>query len=706
MALDVATLGIAVNSQGVVLASNRLDRMTAAGGRAETTTQRLTRSFFSLRGALTGLGIGFVVREIVKVTDEFNLATARIRLYTDSLEEAAAAQRTLLGVSNETRTDMFSTLELFNRISQARGELNRTTGDLVKFTEQIQKLTVISGANPQEARNAVIQLSQGLSSGELRGEELRAVMEQLPAVARTIAESLGITIGKFREMAFDGQITAQTIVDGILSMAEQTDAKFREVPVTVGQAWQVLKNNAITAIAEVNNAVQGNQTLAQGLMRAAESVGDAIRGVYLFAAAGFDRVRVVFDEWIMLLEQAGVSWGGVKHAAGESLSFIQVYLETLSRAVVDGFTHWPANVKALFTIIIGEADQFKNNFVAFWQTIALVALDQFNAIQHSANILWLNVKQFFAAGVDGALQSLSKLIGGAGGVAMAAGFQDTATRLFAAAGALKDYASNEADVAAQIQAANDARALEQALLLDQIALLDNERRLKNAASQEAIAQALAERDAIIQRMEARLAESRQNREATLDPTTGEIDLSGASGEVKKIEGDLAKLNQFAKQAARNMQSAFADFFFDPFEDGLKGLLRGFIDVIRRMVAEILAQQVLTAMFQGLSGSGGFWGSFADAVVGTSASGSRASGGPVQAGKAYQVAEFRKPEFFIPETNGRIVPADKMGQTLNVTINQDNRGAMSPDQIMRNNQLLRSQILSDVTMMMQRRVMPG
>lgn len=676
--IDVATLGIAVNSTGVVTATRRMNAMTAAGTRAEGVTQRMTRAFLSLQGVLVGLGIGFVVREIIQVTDEFNLAAARIRLYTDSIEEAAAAQNTLLKVSNATRTDMFSTLTLFNRIAQARGELNRTTGELIKFTEQIQKLTVVSGANPQEARNAVIQLSQGLSSGQLRGEELRAVIEQLPAVARTIADSMGITIGKFRELAFEGKITAQTIIAGILSMADVTDARFREVPVTVGQAWQVLKNNAITAIAQVNNAVQGNQTLAQGLMGAALSAGEVIRGTYLFIAAGFDRVRVIFDEWIMLLESTGVSWGGLEAAAGESMTFLGILMEHFVDKVVEGITHLPVNIKAALEISIGLFNQFLNNGKAFIQTLALAMADGWNSIQHGASLLWLDVKKIFATGIDSVLGEIASLTNSAANMAFLLGLQDTEVTLLGVSKALRGYATGASDVEAQIRAVNDVRAQEQSLLLDQIALIENERRLKNAASQEAIELALAERDAIIARMNARLDESKRNTETTLDPSSGEITLPG--GGKPPAQEDFGRLTEFAKQAARNMQSAFAEFFFDPFKDGLKGLLRGFIDVVRRMVAEILAQQVLSYFFGAFAGTGGFLGAFADATVGKTATGSRASGGSVQAGKMYQIAEFRRPEFFIPQTNGKIVPAEKLGGGMTLTVNVDARGALSPMEV--------------------------
>jgi len=131
------------------------------------------------------------------------------------------------------------------------------------------------------------------------------------------------------------------------------------------------------------------------------------------------------------------------------------------------------------------------------------------------------------------------------------------------------------------------------------------------------------------------------------------------------------MQEFAKSAAQNIQSAFADFLFDPFENGLKGMLAGFLNVIRRMIAEVAASSILNAIFAPLTGSGGFVGTFAKAITG------KAMGGPVSARTPYIVGE-RGPELFVPGTSGGIVPSNKLGMGNGVTVapvyNIDARGA--------------------------------
>ena len=132
---------------------------------------------------------------------------------------------------------------------------------------------------------------------------------------------------------------------------------------------------------------------------------------------------------------------------------------------------------------------------------------------------------------------------------------------------------------------------------------------------------------------------------------------------------FSQVEEFAKAAAANIQSAFADFLFDPFQNGLKGMLAGFLNMIRRMVAEVAAQQILTALFSQYTNSGGFLGAFAKKITGN------AMGGPVQSGTPYIVGE-RGPELFVPGYNGSIVPNTKMGGSVTVApvYNIDARGA--------------------------------
>lgn len=142
--------------------------------------------------------------------------------------------------------------------------------------------------------------------------------------------------------------------------------------------------------------------------------------------------------------------------------------------------------------------------------------------------------------------------------------------------------------------------------------------------------------------------------------------------VPEMSNSMKAMNEFARTAASNMHNAFAQFLFDPFKDGLKGMLSNFVNMLRQMVAQIVAQQVLLAFFRWLSGGTGFFADFGKAAV--SSIEGKAIGGPVSQGTPYIVGE-RGPELFVPNSSGSIVPNNRMGGvTVAPVYNIDARGA--------------------------------
>lgn len=168
--------------------------------------------------------------------------------------------------------------------------------------------------------------------------------------------------------------------------------------------------------------------------------------------------------------------------------------------------------------------------------------------------------------------------------------------------------------------------------------------------------------------------------------------------IKGTDDWLKETSAFADQAARNMQSAFANFLFDPFKDGLDGLLKNFLQVIQRMIAEAAAARIFEAM--GFTGTGG-------GVLGSALSGlfggKRAAGGPVSAGKAYLVGE-EGPEMFKPGVSGTIVP-NGAGGGMSVVVNIDARNATDPAAIMGAGMALRRQLQGDMATFVRRGYFP-
>jgi len=238
-------------------------------------------------------GSSIIIRhaaDVIKTADTYTLLSSRIALVTRSEQERLGVERRLFEIAQETRTAYEANAELFTRTARAMRDI-RPPEDILKFTEQIQKLVVVSGASSTEAKNAIIQLSQGLALGVLRGQDLRSVMSQLPAVAQTIAESMGVGIGKFREMAAAGEVTAEAVVSGILGAEAKTNAAFERMAETAGQAWQKIENAAGQAIARINKETGATKAIAGGLSTVAENM-DAIAGTAVLAGEAIAGVLI------------------------------------------------------------------------------------------------------------------------------------------------------------------------------------------------------------------------------------------------------------------------------------------------------------------------------------------------------------------------------------------------------------------------------
>jgi tape measure domain-containing protein len=267
-------------------------------------------SFGKLKGTVAGLAAALGAREIVQAIDTFRNLEGRLKLVTESTEELAAVQRRLAEIANESGTSLESVINLFARVARNSEELNLSNQELLKFVENINRAVAVSGASATEAANALIQLSQGLASGELRGEELRSVMEQLPSIIRILTRELGVTIGELRKMAEEGELTADVITRAVLNASDTIEREFGEgVPSTVGRSFQRLTDAASLLVFEFDKSVGVTERLANQIdnisslllnlafgdfSRAFESIGSLIAGQFqdVITAARFTAEQI------------------------------------------------------------------------------------------------------------------------------------------------------------------------------------------------------------------------------------------------------------------------------------------------------------------------------------------------------------------------------------------------------------------------------
>lgn len=202
---------------------------------------RLAGAYLSLQG----------LRNVLNLSDTISQTTARIDMMNDGLQTTEELTNMIYAAAQRSRAPYTGMADMVGKLGNLAGNAFNSSQELVAFAEQLNKQIALSGASAASADAAILQLTQGLSSGALRGEELNSVLEQAPMVAKTIADYLGMTTGEMRELASEGGLTAEVVKNALLSAADETNAKFAQLPMTFGQTMTQLQNYAIQAFQPV-----------------------------------------------------------------------------------------------------------------------------------------------------------------------------------------------------------------------------------------------------------------------------------------------------------------------------------------------------------------------------------------------------------------------------------------------------------------------
>ena len=263
---------------------------------AATQVDGLTSKLKSLAGAYVGIQ---GIKQIFNLSDTLVSTNARLDMMNDGLQTTKELTDDIYASAMRARGGYAATASFVAKLGNLAGEAFSSNQELIAFAEQINKQIVLSGASSVAADAAMLQLTQGLSSGALRGEELNSVLEQTPMIAKTIANYMGVTTGEMRELASEGAITAEVVKNAMLSAAEETNAAFESMPMTWSQVWTMAGNIAVRALQPVLNAVNW---LANNI----EIVGPAVLGL-----AGAFVVFQVAAHWTQIAAAATTVYHGV-----------------------------------------------------------------------------------------------------------------------------------------------------------------------------------------------------------------------------------------------------------------------------------------------------------------------------------------------------------------------------------------------------------
>lgn len=279
---------------------------TAAGNAAAAAADKAKAAKASFSGigdtlrtiqsiALTAVGGTFLTsmaRDVGAVADQYNNLRARLSLVAGEGPALESAFEAVRQVALETSSDLEATVTLFGRISQAGKELGISQQQALQLTQTIGQAIQVSGGSAESANAAIVQLVQGLQSGVLRGEEFNSIMEQAPRLARALADGLGVTTGKLREMSKEGRLTSEVVLNALQGQASAVAAEFEKLPPTIGRALQNLSTQWTTYVGEVDKATGASTTAAQAIQAVGENL-DEIAGIATRAGAVLVAVMAV-----------------------------------------------------------------------------------------------------------------------------------------------------------------------------------------------------------------------------------------------------------------------------------------------------------------------------------------------------------------------------------------------------------------------------
>ena len=267
----------------LVGANTELDKMAdnfqKAGSKAD-----------GLMGKISGIAAGIAsiatVQKLVTLSDDMTSAQARLNLLVTDGGSVDELEAKIMASANRSRSAYLDTASAVAKLGLNAGNaFDHDMDQVIAFMEQVNKQFVIGGATAQEQSNAMVQLTQAMAAGALRGEELNSILDSAPGIARAIEQYMGVAEGSIKEYAAEGKVTAQVVKNALFSVADETNAKFESMPMTWAQVWTMMSNIALQALEPV-------LTFINWLANNIEIIGPLVLGVaaalavYLIATKG------------------------------------------------------------------------------------------------------------------------------------------------------------------------------------------------------------------------------------------------------------------------------------------------------------------------------------------------------------------------------------------------------------------------------------
>lgn len=440
-------------------AGDRVDDFNERQQRAERGANKVKAVWSRMGGIIRTALAAFSVKKVLDLADSMTNTRARLDLMNDGLQTTAELQTLIMESANRSRASYQATADAVAKLGTNARDAFSSSKELVAFSELVNKTFTISGATAEEQKNAMLQLTQAMSSGVLRGDELRSIFEQAPVLIQKIAEYLDVPIGEIRDMAAEGEITAEIVKNAMFAAADDINSKFSSMPMTFAQVWTIAKNIALEAFTPVL------QMIGQG-------------------------AQWIYDNWSTI---APIFWGLAAAALGYAVA---LGIQTAATWIADGsakafFTTLMTNPLFWIALAIGVvvAAIYKwvqsvggikvawliacNAILTAWDWVKIGfmtgvywVMDMWNKLQLTFYTAGVNIQNFMGDMKAGVLMILQNMVNGA--IDIINGFINTLNKIPGVNIGLIDQVTFGTTAQLENEAAKQARAADLAAYQDQI----------------------------------------------------------------------------------------------------------------------------------------------------------------------------------------------------------------------------------------------
>jgi tape measure domain-containing protein len=654
--------------------------------RAESSLRRLQKTSVdvtsSLRGLAASFGIGFSVVGLVNLTDQYTKLTAQLKLSTSSLKEFNDAFASVQRIANTSQTDINAVATLYARLGQTFKGTGVAQQEIADIAETVSLALKVSGSSAQEASSAMLQLSQAFGSGVLRGEEFNAIAEAAPELLRQVARTLGVTYGELRQLAKDGKITADVLRQAFTNQAyiESLRNSAKEIQ-TVSGAVTVLKNNLETLVGEYNSASGATNALTKIILTLANNL-NVVAGAALAVTAA---LATMYSARVLAgLATLQGRLGAIAAVATAGAIAIQDYFNSQTSEVI--LTKKLDEVKKRLVeinTILASPNPTKRTDKGL---VPLVEAD-IKALEAERKSLISQIKNIQDYTVPRA-GGVPTDVGGSLAIPTIPTIKTPKIR-----GKLFDPEELLLDDLARGREQAESEGKKIAAVFDVIADSGEEMndRIRSELGEDGVIKTIKDLNDEIAGLEKSSRTPLENFEAQIKRIADLFNAGWVSPELagrlsqqafddfsKKSKDTADEITEFWREAARNMQDAMSDFFFDAMEGKLSDLAGNFTRTINRMVADIAAAQFSKYLFGEDFGKGGdiggvfgnIFGGFGDFFGGLLPS--------FDVGTPYvqrdMVAKIHKGERILTAQENRAFSSGKMAPQINMTVYANDAGS--------------------------------